>query len=236
MKSQSRVWMHIWHHSNRRNYMLKFLQINKTNITSSIKCFNLLQCDRSAIDKALLEKLSPDDREFALSMQSKTGIKNISKIVDTVKVFRSLDSDTIQALKNLDQDIINDSLSGNAKAQKMGSKVLQELFDTLPKCSSNGSSTSKNKVTSRRNDSPAANTKSGSRQAPRPKVQTLLPTPPPTRQKATPPVTSLLDIPCNRAKVLLPTPKAPLTPSKIVLLPTPRPSSSYDPPPAKRWC
>lgn len=70
---------------------------------------------------------------MALKVRQMTGITDLSKIIHTMNVLKSLNSETIQALGQLDKSIIASSLTGNERAQKMGVTVLQQITEVMAK-------------------------------------------------------------------------------------------------------
>lgn len=91
----------------------------------------------SALDESkILAGLSAEDRNLALSVRRTTGISDISKIVHTLNVLKTLDTQTVLALGQLDKSVIASSLSGNKRAQAMGVTVLQQITDLMAKESS----------------------------------------------------------------------------------------------------
>lgn len=88
----------------------------------------------SVVDEnKILAGLSVDDRNLALSVRRATGISDISKIVHTLNVLKTLDPQTVLALGRLDKSVIASSLSGNKRAQAMGVRVLQQITDLMAK-------------------------------------------------------------------------------------------------------
>lgn len=88
----------------------------------------------SVLDESkILAGLSVDDRNLALSVRRATGISDISKIVHTLNVLKTLDPQTVLALGRLDKSVIASSLSGNKRAQAMGVRVLQQITDLMAK-------------------------------------------------------------------------------------------------------
>lgn len=70
---------------------------------------------------------------MALKVRQMTGITDLSKIIHTMNILKSLNSETIQALGQLDKSIIASSLTGNERAQKMGVTVLQQITKVMAK-------------------------------------------------------------------------------------------------------
>jgi len=70
---------------------------------------------------------------MALKVRQTTGLTDLSRIIHTMNVLKSLNSETIQALGQLDKSIIASSLTGNERAQKMGVTVLQQITEVMAK-------------------------------------------------------------------------------------------------------
>jgi hypothetical protein len=60
-------------------------------------------------------------------MQKSYGVKDIAKVVDALRLLRSLDPAIVEALGQLDPAIVRRSMAGNTQAERVGDTALRQL-------------------------------------------------------------------------------------------------------------
>jgi len=78
-------------------------------------------------DLATLRSLSAEDRSLVIDLQKTCNVKDLSKVVDSLNLLRSLDSGVVEALGRLDIVVVKKVMAGNALAVLHGGTALRRL-------------------------------------------------------------------------------------------------------------
>jgi hypothetical protein len=91
----------------------------------------ILQADTksplASANAAAMRSLSAEDRSLVTEMQKTFGVKDIAKVVDALRLLRSLDPAIVEALGQLDPAVVRKSMAGNTQAERVGDTVLRQL-------------------------------------------------------------------------------------------------------------